>query len=249
LKESLRTAARGNNVYPQQNPQQWANNFGELLAEPLAKILDEISAKAKVGPVNLSTPLHQVTSGISTYVTEAMKAFSSATLGLQRRTNLIWWKQALYSPSKQRTYRAFSRTIASALMALDLYDQIPMFSPASVSAFLEEAVRSLPATQGPEQRSLIEILREACHDPSVDVLRAEAAKLFAAPTGRSPILAFIAHPERLNGIKDEELKAIIGVPLDVPIDDAQWASWVFRDLQAARATKEQPKRPAGKRTA
>jgi GTPase-associated system helical domain len=208
--------------------------------------LDEISAKAEVGDVDLATPIQQMTTTVSTYVAEAMKAFSSATLGLQRRTNLIWWKEALYSPSKQKSYRAFPRTIASALMAFDLYQQIPLFSPASVSAFLEEAVYSLPSTAYLEQRPLREILLEACEDGSIDVLRIEAAKLFATPSGRSPILALIAHPEKLNGLKDDELKAITGVSLDVPINDAQWASWLVRDLQAGRATKEPPKRRAAK---
>jgi len=246
LKQSFRTAARANNQFPQNNPQAWANNFGDLFADSLAEILDEISAKAKVGAVNLSAPLQQVTSKVSTYVTEAMKAFNSATFGLQRRTNLIWWKQALYSPSKQSSYRSFPRTTAAALMAFDLYQQLPMFSPASVAAFLEEAVHALPVTQGSEQRTLIEILREASADVSLDVLRVEAAKLFAIPSGRSPLLALVAHPEKLSALKGEELRAITGVPLDVLISDAQWASWLFRDLQSGRATKEQPKKRGAK---
>jgi hypothetical protein len=246
LKQQCITAALGNGVHPNQNFNAWATNFGNKLAEPLADLLEQISVNAKVDAVDLTPPMQQIIIDVSTYVTEAMKSFSSATFGLQRRTNLIWWKQALYSPSKQKSYRAFPRTIASALMALDLYQQIPMFSPASVSAFLEEAVHSLPSTPSLGQRSLMEILREACVDPVIDVLRVEAAKLFATPSGRSPVLALIAHPEKLNGLKDEELKAITGVSPEVSITDSQWASWLFRDLQAGRATKEQPKKRGGK---
>jgi hypothetical protein len=249
LKQQFLTAAQANGLYPQNNPGGWATNFGNLFAESLANILDEISANAQVSAVDLASPMRQMTTNVSTYVTEAMKALSSATFGLQRRTNLIWWKQALYSPSKQRSYRAFPRTIASALMALDLYQQIPMFSPASVSAFLEEAVHSLPPAQGLEQRSLMEILREACEHASIDILRVEAAKLFATPSGRSPILALIAHPEKLHGLNGDELRAITGVSLDVLISDAQWASWLFRDLQAGRGTKEQPKKRSGSKGA
>jgi hypothetical protein len=46
LKESFRTAARANNQYPQNNPSAWANNFGDLFADALANVLDDISAKA-----------------------------------------------------------------------------------------------------------------------------------------------------------------------------------------------------------
>jgi hypothetical protein len=125
----------------------------------------------------------------------------------------------------------------------------PMFSPASVSAFLEEAVRSLPLSPGAGERVLKDILRETCESPTLDVVRAEAAKLFPSPLGRSPILALIAHPETCGSLKDDELRRIIGVSLDVQISDPQWASWLFRDLQAGRSTKEQPKKRASKGTA
>jgi len=249
LKQKLTTAAQGNGTYPQNNPTVWAQNFGNSFADAISDILDEISTNAKIAPVNLTAPLEQLATSVSSYMVQSMQAFSGATAGLQRRTNLIWWKQALFSPSKQKSYRAFPISIASALMALDLYQQIPMFSPASVSAFLEEAVRSLPPSPGTGQRLLKEVLKEACESSTLDVVRSEAAKLFPNPVGRSPILALIAHPETFSGLKDDDLRRIIGVPLDVRVGDAQWASWLFRDLQAGRSTKEQPKKRGSKGTA
>lgn len=253
LRSKLTAGAGGNSTgnphWPQNNPQAWAQSLGTTFAEAIAQAIDEIAAQSKVGPIDLSTPLQQFVSDVSSYVGEALLAVSAATAGLQRRTNLIWWKQAMFSPSKQISYRAFPVTIAAALMALDLYQQIPMFSPASVSAFLEEAVRSLPPLPGTGQKLLKEVLREACESPTLDVVRSEAAKLFSNPVGRSPILAVIAHPETFSSLKDDDLRRIIGVPLDVPVGDAQWASWLFRDLQAGRSTKEQPKKRGSKGTA
>jgi hypothetical protein len=249
LKQKLTTAAQGNGTWPQNNPTAWAQNFGTSFTDVISDILDEISTNAKVAPVNLAAPLQQLSTSVSSYMVQSMQAFSGATSGLQRRMNLIWWKQALFSPSKQLSYRAFPVTIAAALMALDLYQQIPMFSPASVSAFLEEAVRSLPASPGTGQRLLKEVLREACESPTLDVVRSEAAKLFSNPVGRSPILAVIGHPETFSGLKADDLRRIIGVSPDVEVGDAQWASWLFRDLQAGRSTKEQPKKRGSKGTA
>jgi urease accessory protein UreF len=249
LKQKLTTAAQGNGTYPQNNPGLWAQNFGNSFADVVAEVLDEISAKAKVAPVDLTAPLQHVTTSVSSYMAQSMQAFGAATFGLQRRTNLIWWKQALFSPSKQKSYRTFPVTIASALMALDLYQQIPMFSPASVSAFLEEAVRSLPPSPDAGQKTLKDLLREACESSTLDVFRAEAAKLFPSPSGRSPIAAVIAHPETFSALNDDELLRIIGVSLAVQISDPQWASWLFRDLQAGRSTKEPPKKRITKGTA
>jgi len=246
LKQSLTTAAQGIGQYTPHNPSVWAQNFGNSLADPIGDVLDKISANAKVNAVDISSPLQELGNAVSSYVSSAVTAFGTATAGLQRRTNLIWWKQSLYSLSKRKNYRAFPRTVAASLMAFDLYHQIPMFSPASVSAFLEEAIHSLPESNDPTGRPLKEIMVEACVDPSLDVLRTEASKLFAAPNGRSPILALIGHSSGHASSSDLDLRRVVGVSADVRITDAQWASWIFRDLQAGRASKEQPKKRNGK---
>jgi hypothetical protein len=249
LKQQFLTAAQANGTYPQNNPSGWATNFGNLFANSLADQLDLISEKAKVNAVDISGPLQQLGTEVTSYVSSAVKAFGSATLGLQRRTNLIWWKQSLYSTSKHESYRAFPRTVAAGLMALDLYQQIPIFSPASVASFLEEAVHSLPGDSAAAGRPLGDILREASEHPKLDVLRDEAGRLFATPVGRSPLLALIGHPSVLQGLDERGLNAILGVPLESPVTDAEWASWAFRDLQAGRATKDQPKKRNVKGTA
>ena len=89
---------------------------------------------------------------ISDHLTKTLQAVSTASAGLQRRTNLLWWKEALFSPSARISYRELSPTDAAVLMAFDMHQQIPTFSPASVAAFLRETVVSLP-TLDPEERS------------------------------------------------------------------------------------------------
>jgi hypothetical protein len=245
FKQQFVSAAQGVGGFNIHNPMPWVQSFANALADPIAETLDKVSANAKVNPVDLSTPLQELGNAVSSYVSSAVKAFGTATAGLQRRTNLIWWKQSLYSLSKRKSYRTFPRTVAASLMAFDLYQQTPMFSPASVSAFLEEAIHSLPEATDPSGRPLKEIVAEACIDPSVDVLRTEASKLFSAPNGRSPILALIGHSSG-HAPSDLDLRKIVGVSPEVRVTDAQWASWIFRDLQAGRASKEQPKKRNGK---
>ena len=121
----------------QNNPSAWAQQLGNGFAEAIGEAIDNVAAQSKVGPIDLSASFQQLTSAVSGYVSEALRAVSGATAGLQRRTNLIWWKQALFSPSKQKSYRAYPVTIASALMALDLYQQIPCFRPRVSPPFLK----------------------------------------------------------------------------------------------------------------
>jgi hypothetical protein len=239
----------GNPHWPQNNPGAWAQSLGSLFAAAIAETVDAATAGNHIGPIDLSAPIQQLTSSVSAYVGEVLRAVSGATAGLQRRTNLIWWKQALFSPSVQVSYRDLSSTIAAALMAFDLYQQIPVFSPASVSAFLEEAVRSIQSSQDSHVRSVKDFLKETSESASLEPLRMEAANLYQTPSGRCPMLALIAHVEKQAGLTDSVFRDLTGVESGTQLSNAQWASWLFRDLQAGRATKEAPKKKSGKGSA
>ena len=187
LRSKLTAGAGGspgaNQYWPQNNPQAWAQSLGTQFAEAISEAIDNAVAKNKGASIDLSATMQQVTSAVSGYIGEVVRSVDGATAGLQRRTNLIWWKQALFSPSTKKSYRSFEPTIAAALMALDLYRQIPMFSPASVSAFLEEAVRSLQSSVPNNGRLLKDLLKETTENSSLAPLRTEAANLYHSPSG------------------------------------------------------------------
>ena len=130
--------------WPQAN-QPWLVEFGNKMSEAIADVVDGTVSQAKISGIDVSKPLQQFSAAVSTYVEGTLRAVAGATAGLQRRTNLLWWKQAQYSPSAGTSYRNLAPEAAAALMAFDLYEQVPTFSPASVSAFLYEAVMTLPS--------------------------------------------------------------------------------------------------------
>jgi hypothetical protein len=242
-------AAINNGSNPYNQMANWSQLLASGLTDTLAETIEGAMEQSKVGPIDLSAPIQQITSAVSAHVSMVLKAVSSATAGLQRRTNLIWWKQALFSPSAQTSYRKFSRTESAALMALDLHQQIPIFSPASVSAFLEETVRSVQDSQSEDARSVKVLLEETSNSKSLTALRQEAAILYPAPTGRCALSALIAHPEKQALLDNRAFRDLIGVLPDTVLTDGQWATWIFRDLQAGRATKESPKKKPTKATA
>jgi hypothetical protein len=171
-----------------------------------------------------------------------------ATAGLQRRTNLLWWKEALFSPSLSLTYRSLPASAAAASMAFDLYQQLPTFSPASVSAFLQEAVLTLPAARDADKRPIGDLLQELLADPRLSALQQLAADLFAPPAGRGPALSIFAHPKFQNNWSPDWFRNVVGVPMSTQMGLPDWAAWLFRELQAARATSDvaEPKRRARK---
>lgn len=226
----------GNQYWPNQN-QHWISQFGLRMADAIYGALEEVLEGARIAPVDLSVPLKELANAVSTHVDKTLQAVSGATAGLQRRTSLIWWKETLYSPSVQRSYRDMSPSIAAALMAFDLHQQIPIFSPASVAAFLHETVLSLPDIETQNGKPIRVLLEEALQAEELAPLRETSSQLLPEPTGRGPLLGILGHGFSKH-INDDQFRSLVGIPAESALTIPQWATWIFRELQAARAMQE-----------
>lgn len=201
-------------------------------------------------PVDLSGPLSTLAKAVTTHVNKALASFSGATAGLQRRTSLLWWKEALYSPSAHASYLDLPPFEASALMALDLHEQVPTYSPASVSAFLREAIRCLPVEEGDQgngRRDIASLVRDARTTEFMQPFRALAAQYAPAPVGRGPLLSLIGHSQDSGAIEATTLRTLGGVDASTEMTPSEWGTHLFRELQTARATSDSPTKRAKKK--
>ncbi|BEI22909.1 GTPase-associated system all-helical protein GASH [Vibrio fluvialis] len=227
---------QGNAYQPNQN-QAWTNQFVPRMADAIYDALGEVIEGGRIAPVDLSAPLKELADAVSTHVDKTLQAVSGATAGLQRRTSLIWWKETLYSPSVQSSYRDMSPSIAAALMAFDLHQQIPIFSPASVAAFLHETVLNLPDIEAQEGKPIRVLLEEALQAEELTPLRDASSQYLPAPTGRGPLLGILGHGLGRH-IDDNSFRSLTGISTESVLTIPQWATWIFRELQAARAMQE-----------
>jgi hypothetical protein len=246
--QSGNTPTGGNQFWPHNNPAQWAAEFGNRMSQAVAETVEGVVANTAISGIEISEPLQQLVTAVSTYVNGTLNAVSGATAGLQRRTNLLWWKEALYSPSTRVSYRDLAPEAAAALMAFDLYRQVPTFSPASVSAFLCEAVLTLPAADPEPSYAICDLATRARQTAELAPLRAAGAEMLPPAHGRGPLLALIAHPHVPANLSGREFRNLVGTPPDAPLSLPGWATWLFRELQAARAATEgsEPRRRARK---
>ena len=134
----------GNRHWPQADP-NWVQEFGTRTAQVVAEAINRALGGLSVEGGDLSGLAREIQAAVSEHSAATLRAVSEASAGLQRRTGLLWWKEALFSTSARVSYREVSASDAAVLMAFDLYRQIPTYSPASVAALLRETVRSLPA--------------------------------------------------------------------------------------------------------
>lgn len=226
------------NRYQPSQAQHWAQEFADKMSAAIAETMDVMAEELAPAPVDLSAPLTSLAKAVTAHIEAALESFSSATAGLQRRTYLLWWKEALFSPSVHASYVEMPAFQASALMALDLHQQVPTFSPASVSFFLKDAIRCLPAesdSEGGGRRDVASLVREAQTAEFMQPFRALAAQYVRPPIGRGPLLALIGHGQ--DATTDAvNLRALGGVDASSTMTPGEWGTFLFRELQAARAT-------------
>lgn len=231
-------ATNGNQHWPHNNPQHWVSDFGRLSGTAIATAINDAMSEIEVSQPELAEPFSKLAATVSGYVDDTLKTVSAATAGLQRRTNLLWWREALYSPSAGKSYRELPSSVAAALMALDLFDTVPLFSPASVSAFLGETVLRLNGAVDSDKRPVRDLVAEAQDHDRLASLRAAAAKLTVPPDGRGPLLALIGHPTHTGARNADDFQRLTGVPASSELDSVAWAGWLFRELQASKAATD-----------
>ena len=227
----------GNQHWPGEN-EYWAFEFGQRAA---SAVEDAITRAVKGASIEGGDPrgmIENLLATISGHLSATMQAVSSATVGLQRRTNLLWWKEALFSPSTRTSYRDMSSSVAATLMAFDMHRQVPTLSPASVAAFLREAVVALPSIDSTRKTSIRTLVQETGDADDLAYLRMEVGNSVAAPAGRSPLLALIAHPDVLARIDDRKFRDLVGIEPDTALTLPDWSVWMFREFQAVRAAAE-----------
>jgi len=231
-------ATGGNRYMPHSNPLPWVADFGEHLAEAVAQSIETVSDGTTIEQADLSGPLRTLASNVSSHVESAVNAMAAATAGLQRRTNLLWWKEARFSPTARVNYRDLPPQSAATLMAFDLHKQVPLFCPASVPAFLAEAVLGLPTIDPIRTYAVRELVANAQAEVALVGMRSGWAELVPPREGRGPIMAIAADPESHASGSESEFRRLTGMSLDTKLTLPEWASWVFRELEAARATNE-----------
>ena len=94
----------GNPHWPQDDPESWNYEFSRQTAETVGEAINKSVGGLSVEGIDLPAFTKDMTLAISDHLTKISQAVSNATAGLQRRTNLLWWKEALFSPSAQMSY-------------------------------------------------------------------------------------------------------------------------------------------------
>jgi len=224
-------ATGGNNVWTNSG-EAWVHNFTPLITTVIADVVDTAFAEVQI---DFSKPLKELSIAVATHIDSALSSVSGATIGLQRRTSLIWWKESFYSPSAFCSYRQMPPAIAAIVMAFDIFNQVPTCSPASVTAFLYESVLSISPDEVAGKIELAELIKEIQQSEYTIPFSHYLDDILAKDQGHGLLLSLLKYNSRSSSPNAEGFRNLTGLESDTQLSNSDWASWVFRELQATRA--------------
>jgi len=226
--------------------QAWAHQFAPIAATAISNAVNSV-VKSLAEQVEKREGGQALRDAISTYVTASAEALTRTAMGLERRSALLWWKEALYSPAAQTSYRDLDPAVAAALAAVDASAQTGPFAPRMAEAVVRETLLSMNHGAMTAARPLTEHGKAiaAASGEVRSAIEAGYATAHAEP-GRSPLAGLIVSDPVTSS---EVVERRLGLPGDLELSAVDLGVWLFRDLQASAATPVPAKRGRGSKAA
>ena len=153
------------------------------------------------------------------------------------RLDVLWWSEARYSPLLKRGYRELTPTIGALAAAVDLTTIVPALTPASVAHVLGETITKINnGTEDHQSTQTLEYhLKSLAETPLA--LR-EALPRVLSNEGRVLLLNVVADTVSGSPFTKATVQARAGVKIDLQLTPADFAMWMFREIQAHRMVEE-----------
>lgn len=224
LKQALKNAAGvsgatgANPQWPGSNSAEWLEHYAEGSAAAISKAVSEV--------------LHDLVRELEDQTTKRIEAFKSVLdqgSSNNLRADVLYWKAALFSPSRRISYREMSEDGAVYWMAYDLHSRIPQFHPQSVEFFLREALRAAIGDRAAKKRLKLEQFGSA--------IRSEGAYMnLATPEDAVHRLTILEAVQRSasDQLDPHVASSNTGIPPETMISRDEIAVLLFRDFQVLR---------------
>lgn len=214
------------NQYWPNSGASWSYQFAPKAAQGIKSAIDpSLRAIASVVNENKNT----IQNSLNKALEQVQKEVSNRSKSLQLRSELLWWKEAGYSPSKDRSYDELDKSILGIVLAYDYSSFIPVIYPKSVDYFLKETYKGLKGSTG-EVLTLEDFLK------AVQDHKEELKSIFLEEevlADKSTLLNFI------NGLiwnkhQLAQFEEFVGIPLNIKLAPNELTTWLFHDFQLVK---------------
>lgn len=241
------TNSAPNSTWPNSN-NNWAWAFAPRLEEIIAsavnagngRLADRIALFMSQVSAVMQQTLEQQAKHVAAVSQQIQQQSNERSLVAKLRTDILWWLEALYSPTLGLSYRDLPPQLAVVTMSHDLFGVVGTCipTPTSVVHVLGEAVNRLKETGYDRRYSLLETLKK------VQEYGPRLRELVSPPTetvGRRPLLQMIETTVYQAAPSEPDLLVQTGLRGDESVSMPELAMWCFQDLQARYLCQKEDK--------
>lgn len=229
-------AGGGTNPHGFNNHSDW--QFFKFMSETAAQGITEVvnSALAKQNQ-SLSTISSSIEKNLDDYFAQIQTFFEdvnntivNSIIANNKRSELLWWKQSLYSRSLNASYHSLDPLNTVVCMAYDLAEQVEAIYPESLDYLLRETLKDVHREQAAKERPLIDWLEDSLnlHEDIQSALKAYAAQ----EEQRKPLLNAWANV--LYSGETTNFFTETGIDKKAELTASDLAVWLFHGLQAQK---------------
>lgn len=222
----------GENPYGTNNWHVWPDYFskraGEGIAKEINRSLSSQSLSLKKGLEGYNAQLNDFFSGLDKYFESISKQMILGTQSIQRRSQLLWVKEALYSVGQKMSYRDIPTSDLPFVLAKDIQSLITFIYPISVDFFTKEILRNV-ITDAEARLSFSNILDVNNLKSIQNILGLQNT----IDSSRKPLISYI---QRLisNQTTIEQMESETGINPESEISLTDFTVYLLHDLQSIR---------------
>lgn len=195
------------------NYNQFASNMNASYVDHVDELLSASERLAATAHKRSLDALRTFASELGTKLRDALAMHERSIDSMRLRSDLIWWHQTGFSPSKRIGYSTLGTADAPLVAAIDLHELMPPVAPLAAEHLLSELVSQ--ATGNPEL--------------TLDELSAaDSARLLPEVDASTP-------PLLLGAVVDRHKTPLLA--RDKKVTAGRFAVLLFRELQAVRLTR------------
>jgi len=227
-------AGGGENPYMQgQNNFSWPKFFAERAAKGLSEEINAALSNQNKSLTSISNSIQEALGSyladLKPYLEQVSTSILQSSQSLNKRSDLIWWKQALYSHRLDSSYRTLGPLALTVCMAVDLADNVSPIYPKSVDFFLKETLRDVQGDETDKEVAVTELLEQLQQLSNAEKQLLE--DLSNENESRKSLGACMADMIKGKMNADEFFKRS-GLEKRAKISFGELTVWLFHDLQA-----------------
>lgn len=217
-----------------QNSWQWSKFTAEQSATGITQVVNSALSQQANSISTISSSIKKNLDGyfaqLQPFFEDVNNSIANSITANNKRSELLWWKQSLYSRSLNVGYRSLDRLNAAVCMAHDLAELVEPIYPESLDYLLRETLKDVHGDQAAEEYPLTDWLKDSLslHENIQSTLKAYAAQ----EEQRTPLLNALANTLHSGEITNFFTET--GIDKKAKLTASDLAVWLFHGLQAQK---------------